>query len=90
MTDSPGPAPRLRLHYFIVQPVLVWDDGSSLVPALGPHGGHLVNPQLMQLDDLQHLAEHWPERLAEIVAQITPDPTVASAAESPSEHGPSV
>ena len=88
MTDSPGPAPRLRLHYFIVQPVLVWDDGSSLVPALGPHGGHLVNPQLMQLDDLQHLAEHWPERLAEIVAQLTTEPDAGSGVESSGEPKP--
>lgn len=86
MSENPSPTPRLRLHYFIVQPVLIWDDGSSLVPALGPQGGHLVNPQMMQLDDLQHLSEHWPERLAEIVARVTSEPDGGPAAEPAGEE----
>ena len=54
---------RLRLQHFVVQPVLVWDDGEELAP------GPPVQPQSLTYAGLRDLAEHWPATLAELEAQ---------------------
>lgn len=51
---------RLRLQHFLVQPVVVWDDGSELTP------GPPVQPQPLTLAGLRDLADTWPEKLAEL------------------------
>jgi hypothetical protein len=56
---------KLRLLHFVVQPVLLADDGDSLVP------GPAVQPQPLTLDGLRDLAANWPEKLAEIEASAT-------------------
>jgi hypothetical protein len=61
--DQEGVEPRLRLQHFIVQPVLVWDDGNDLTP--GPQ----VQPQPLTVAGLRELAEEWPAKLAELQAQ---------------------
>jgi hypothetical protein len=58
-----GVEPRLRLQHFIVQPVLVWDDGNELTP--GPQ----VQPQPLTVAGMRDLAEDWPAKLAELQAR---------------------
>lgn len=54
--------PRLRLQHFIVQPVLVSDDGETLTPGPG------IEPQPLTLTGLQDLAKSWPEKLTDLQA----------------------
>lgn len=58
---------RLRLQHFVVQPVLVWDDGNDLVP------GPAVEPQPLTLQGLRDLGESWPDKLAELERQARED-----------------
>lgn len=51
---------RIRLQHFIVQPVLVLDDGEEFTP--GPR----IEPQPLTLAGLRDLVERWPENLAEL------------------------
>ena len=60
MTEQPA---RLRLHHFVVQPVVVWDDGEDLTP------GPVIQPQMLTLAGLRDLAENWASTLAELEAQ---------------------
>lgn len=53
---------RLRLQHFVVQPVLVWDDGETLSP------GPPVQAQALTLEGAQDLVETWPSKLAELQA----------------------
>jgi hypothetical protein len=52
--------PRLRLQHFVVQPVVVWDDGEELLP------GPAIEPQPLTLAGLRDLAETWGAKLAEL------------------------
>lgn len=54
---------RLRLQHFIVQPVLVNDDGDELQP------GPVVEPRPFTLAALKALADEWPDRLTELEQQ---------------------
>ena len=54
---------RLRLQNFLVPTVVVWDDGTELMP------GPPVQPQPLTLAGLRDLAETWPEKLAELQEQ---------------------
>ena len=51
---------KLRLIHFVVQPVLVWDNGEELAP--GPQ----IEPQAVTLAGLRELAENWDAKLDEI------------------------
>lgn len=53
---------RLRLQHFVVQPVLVWDDGETLSP------GPPVQAQALTLEGTRDLVETWPAKLAELQA----------------------
>ena len=55
---------KLRLLHFIVQPVLVFDDGEQFTP------GPTIEPQPATLEGLRQLAVDWPERISEIEAQL--------------------
>lgn len=58
----------VRLLHFVVQPVLVVDDGESLTPA--PQ----VQPSTLSLAGLRDLVDRWPEHLAAIETQIEQGP----------------
>lgn len=49
MTGQPAPRRRLRVAHVIVQPVLVWDDGTELSP--GPQAQPIQVP-LSELDGM--------------------------------------
>ena len=51
---------RLRLQHFVVQPVVVWDDGEELLP------GPPIEPQPLTLAGLRDLADTWTAKLAEL------------------------
>ncbi len=76
MTSKPrnNREPKLRLGSFLVQPLLMWDDGESLTPALNQDGGHLVSPLTVTPSGLRELADNWPEQFARIQAQLQPTP----------------
>ena len=57
-------ASRLRLQHVLVQPVLVIDDGETLLP------GPPVQPQALTRAGLQELLETWPERLQALQQQM--------------------
>lgn len=57
------PERKLRLQHFVVQPVVVWDDGETLLPAPP------VQPQPVTLEGLGELARGWPGQLAEMQKQ---------------------
>jgi hypothetical protein len=65
---------RLRLQHFVVQPVLVYDDGDELSPAPP------VDPQALTLVGLRELAENWPAKLAELDGQAAMAQLEAAAA----------
>lgn len=54
---------RLRVHQILVQPILVWDDGTELVP--GPEVAQIALP----LSRLVELAERFPAEVAALQAQ---------------------
>ena len=55
---------QLRLQHFLVQPVLLIDDGETLTP--GPN----VEVQAVTLSELQELVASWPDRLAKVAEQV--------------------
>lgn len=60
----------VRLLHFVVQPVLVVDDGESLAAAPS------VQASTLTLAGLRDLVDRWPEHLAAIEAQIEKPPGV--------------
>ncbi len=60
MTGASDGERKLRLAHFLVQPVLVWDDGNELTP------GPTIEPQTMTHAELRKLADGWVEQLREI------------------------
>ena len=59
---------KLRALHFVVQPILVWDDGTDLTP------GPVVEPQALTLAGIRDLLENWPDRLAELEAATDAPP----------------
>ena len=57
------PTPKLRLLHFMVQPILLTDDGEQLSP------GPAVQAQALTLLGLKDLVETWPQKLAQIEAE---------------------
>lgn len=51
---------RLRLQQFLLQPVVVVDDGETLAP------GPPIQPVSLTLEQLRELLDAWPEQLAAI------------------------
>lgn len=58
------PHGKLRVLQVVVQPLLVWDDGSELVP--GPE----VQPLTVPLSKLAEIAHTIPEQVATLEAQL--------------------
>lgn len=54
----------VRLLHFVVQPVLVVDDGDEITPAPA------LQPNVLTLKGLRDMADRWPEHLAQMAAQI--------------------
>lgn len=54
---------RLRLLHILVQPVVVWDDGSEI--GAGPS----VQPQSLSVAGVRDLLDYLPEHLAELERQ---------------------
>lgn len=63
--------PRLRLLHFIVQPVLVWDDGDEMLPATHPDGTPLIATGSFTLPALRRAADTFEADLAAIENQLT-------------------
>jgi hypothetical protein len=61
----------IRLLHFLVQPVLVEDDGESLTAVRSN-----IPPQALGLSAMKTLVETWPEQLAALSAEITQPATV--------------
>jgi hypothetical protein len=57
---GPEDLKTLRALHFVVQPILVWDDGADLTP------GPVVEPQALTLAGVRDLVDNWPEKLAEL------------------------
>lgn len=62
MTDTPSR--RLRLSHLIIQPVLVWDDGTELLP--GPDAA----PKTVPLSAARALLDGLPAEIATLAAQL--------------------
>lgn len=70
---------KLRVLHFIVQPVLVWDDGSHLAP------GPVVEPQALTLHGLRDLVDNWPAKLRELEAKASSETAVSTEPAIPSD-----
>jgi hypothetical protein len=56
---------KLRLQHFVIQPVLLVDDGGDELPTLTPP----IPPQALSLAELHKLLRDWPDQLAALQEQ---------------------